>query len=646
MSNAIQTKSKILIVEDMAIVAEDLRLKLKRMGYDIVGTVESGDLAIRQAFENNPDMILMDIQLKGRTDGIEAAEKIRYRQNIPIVFLTGNTDQETVQRAKLSEAYGFIVKPFDERELHATIEMALHKHSMERQQVEHRQWLTTVLGSIGDAVITTDVKHRVTYLNPAAEILTGWLNEDAFNLDISVVLNLISEETKEAIDCPTRQAIKENKVIWVEEGLLMLSKSGKELFIEDSAAPLVNFTGEVNGAVLTFRNVTEKKELQSRLKQSQKMEAIGRLAGGIAHDFNNLLTVVLGYSDMVLDNLYPEDENYRKIEIIKQSGERAAKLTAQLLAFSRKQVLRAEILSLNSIVAEMIPILTRLIGEDIELTANLSKNLKLISVDSTQIEQILLNLIANARDAMPKGGKVIIETANVFLDENYTAHHFETAPGHYVMLSVSDNGEGISGEVKANIFEPFFTTKEVGRGTGLGLATIYGIVKQSGGNIWLYSEKNVGTTLKIYLPVVGESDLAETFENNFTYLKSEQEASSKTILVVEDEQMLRELTSEILQNGGYNVITAASGSEALEICRHQEKSIDLVVTDVIMPGMNGSEFVKYLKASRPGIKTLYMSGYTNDVIARHGILESDILFIEKPFTTNLLLRKIREVLAT
>jgi two-component system, cell cycle sensor histidine kinase and response regulator CckA len=637
-----QINSKILIVEDMGIVAEDLRLRLRSMGYNVIGTSASGEQAMRKINLDCPDLVLMDIRIQGAMDGIETAEKIRRTYDIPIIFLTGNADNETLRRASVSEAYGFIVKPFNERELQATIEIALHKHSSEREKNEQKQWLTTVLGSIGDAVMTTDLFHYITYLNPAAEALTGWSNEDAVNHEISEVLNLVSEATREAIMSPTRLCIERNEVIWVEESLILISKAGKEIYIEDSAAPLVNYDGRVNGAVLTFRNVTEKRELEARLKQSQKMEAIGRLAGGIAHDFNNLLTVVLGYSDMVLRSIPADDINYERVDVIKQSGERAAKLTAQLLAFGRKQTLKPVVLDLNETVAGMQQILNRLIGEDIEMNITLGKNLGMVKADSSQIEQILLNLVANARDAMPNGGKVTIETNNVFLDENYVAMHPETLPGRYVMLGISDTGEGISPEIQANIFEPFFTTKDVGRGTGLGLATVHGIVKQSGGNIWLYSEKGLGTTLKIYLPLVQDLDAPEITEQNYT--ASVDKPNTETVLIVEDEEMLRELATEILDFGGFKVLTAAKGDEALEICKNHPGEIHLLLTDVIMPEMNGRDLAERAQVLRPNIKVVYMSGYSNETITHSGIMQEDVPLIEKPFTTNLFLNKVREAL--
>ena len=645
MNTAIKlTKPKILIVEDMGIVAEDLRLRLRKMGYDVVGTAASSEVALEKVMREMPNLVLMDIRLEGSRDGIETAELIRSEFNIPAIFLTGNTDQDTLRRAKASEAYGFITKPFNENELKVMIEIALHKSAVERERTHYRNWLTTVLGSIGDAVITTDLEHRVTFLNPTAESLTGWANADASGRDIADVLQLIDEETRESLVSPTRLAIERNEVYSYEKSFKLLQRNGAEIFVEDSAAPLINSDGEVTGAVITFRDVSEKKELELRLSQSQKLEAIGRLAGGIAHDFNNLLTIMLGNSELILRHLPKEDRNFNRIDQVKQTAIRAARLTSQLMAFSRKQILRPQVLNLNLIITEMQSMLTSLIGEDIIFSMQLADDLNSTKADPSQIEQILLNLVANARDAMPTGGRLVIKTANVMLDENYVDRHPQTAPGSYVMLSVSDTGEGIPAEVQANIFEPFFTTKELGRGTGLGLATVYGIVKQSGGNIWLYSEHGVGTTLKIYLPTVFTEKAGDAAQeaNSSRHFQSARQA--KTVLVVEDKDNIREIVREMIELGGYQVLTAGSGSEAIKICDENPETIDLLLTDIIMPEMNGYEVGKKVRRLRPDMKVIYMSGYGSDVISRGDLLEKEDLFIEKPFTSNILLAKIDEAL--
>jgi PAS domain S-box-containing protein len=415
-------------------------------------------------------------------------------------------------------------------------------------------------------------------------------------------------------------------------------KDGTIIDVEITAHELT-FYGRPAQIVLAY-DVTERRTLEEQLRQSQKMEAVGQLAGGVAHDFNNLLTVITGYSDLTLRRLDKESPFRSSLEEIKKAGERAASLTRQLLAFSRKQVLQPKVLQLNAIVADVDKMLRRLIGEDIDALTLLEPSLGQIEADPGQIEQVILNLAVNARDAMPQGGKLTIETANVYLDNQYARWHTAILPGHYVMLAMSDTGCGIDAETQVRMFEPFFTTKEQGKGTGLGLSTVYGIVKQSGGHLWVYSEVGKGTTFKIYLPRV--DGITERDEARDTLVELPQ--GRETVLLTEDEEQVRQMIRMILETGGYRVLEAASGEEALTLYNQHEDQIDLVMTDVVMPQMSGRELAQSLEILHPGIKVLYMSGYTNDAIVRHGLLGQEIAFLQKPFTPDVLMRKVREVL--
>jgi PAS domain S-box-containing protein len=394
------------------------------------------------------------------------------------------------------------------------------------------------------------------------------------------------------------------------------------------------------GSVLAYVvDLTERRRLEGQFLQAQKMEAVGQLAGGVAHDFNNLLTVILGYADLLASKLEPGSHKLEELDEIRTAAERAASLTRQLLAFSRQQVLERKVLDVNHLVAGTEKMLHRLIGEDVALVTAFSPALHRVYADAGQLEQVIMNLAVNARDAMPRGGKLTIETANVDLDDTYARRHTTVRPGSYAMIAVSDTGAGMSDETLAHMFEPFFTTKERGKGTGLGLATVYGIVKQSGGSVWVYSEVGKGTTFKIYLPVVEEGVAVEP-----TPAEPVSLAGSETVLLVEDEKSVRALSRSILERYGYTVLEAGSGKEGLEVARQFPLPIHLVLTDVVMPEMGGTDLASQLETLRPGVRVLYMSGYTDDAIFRHGLLTKGRSFLQKPFTPEALARKVREAL--
>jgi len=416
-------------------------------------------------------------------------------------------------------------------------------------------------------------------------------------------------------------------------------KDGSVITVEITSHSIPAPDGQVvyEGVVV---DVTQHRTLEAQFRQAQRLEAVGRLAGGVAHDFNNVLTAITGYSDLLLEDLAPEDPKRPDVEEIKAAALRAAALTRQLLAFSRKQVFQTKVLSLNEVVETLDKMLHRLIGEDIKLEHVLAPALGAVRADPGQLEQVILNLAVNSRDAMPSGGKLTIETANVDLDEAYAREHTGAAPGPHVMLAVSDTGVGMNEETLAHIFEPFFTTKEQGKGTGLGLATVYGIVKQSGGYVWAYSEPGRGTTFKIYLPRV-EAALDSAVP---AAAPPPVAGGRETILLAEDDPSVRAVVSDVLAQKGYRVLRAPDGQAALEMARGQEAQIHLLVTDLVWPGMTGRELAESLKAERPDVRVLYMSGYTDDAVVRHGVLEEGMPYLQKPFTPRALSAKVREVL--
>lgn len=409
--------------------------------------------------------------------------------------------------------------------------------------------------------------------------------------------------------------------------------------IEVSASPLARENDAVTLAVETVRDVTELSHLKALFLQAQKMEAVGRLAGGIAHDFNNLMNVVIGHSEMLLNRTESDEQVRRGLENILRAGERAAALTRQLLAFSRKQIMEPQILDLNSLLENIDMMLRRIIGEDIRLLTVRGKPLGLVNADMMMMEQVIMNLAVNARDAMPDGGTLTIETKSVELDDNYVRMHHGARPGRYVMLTVSDTGTGMTPEVKARIFEPFFSTKETGKGTGLGLSTVFGIIKQHEGYIMTYSEPGIGTTFKIYLPMV-DAKAEPTAKTAHAVIPK----GSETILLVEDDEGVRTMASMMLEELGYTVIQSSSGDAALELLSRHSGKVDLLLTDVVMPEMNGRHLAERVTDMRPGIKVMFTSGYSDNVLADRGVLVPGIHFIQKPFTSSALGRKVREVL--
>ncbi len=405
--------------------------------------------------------------------------------------------------------------------------------------------------------------------------------------------------------------------------------------------PLRNENGRCEGAICMALDVSDRKKLEEQLRQAQKMEAVGRLAGGIAHDFNNLLMVIQGHAELLTDRLKPGESLRRNAEQIQEASQRATSLTRQLLAFSRKQMLAPVVLNVQAVVTDMGKILRRLIGEDVELATVNAPDLWRVKADRSQIEQVIMNLAVNARDAMPRGGKLTIETANVEFDNSYSRAPMVLMPGRYVMLAVTDNGCGMDADTQAHIFEPFYTTKEKGKGTGLGLATVYGIVKQSGGYVWVYSEVGKGTTFKIYLPSVEEEDAPKEIRQAAASLPR----GTETVLLVEDEEGVRDLAKEYLEICGYKVLVAEDGHSALDIVSKHSGPIDLIMTDIVMPGLSGSDLAQKIATVRPGIRVVYMSGYTDHAMIHHGVISSDVLLLQKPFTMSTLAHKLREALA-
>ncbi len=635
------TRPQIMVVEDESIVAEDMKAMLEGFGYAVPAVAFSGEEAVKKALDTQPDLVLMDIVLKGQMSGVEAVEHIRSRCNIPVVYVTAYADEKTVRRAKVTEPFGYLLKPFDARELQTTIEIALYKHQMDKKLQESEQWLSTTLRSLGDAVLSTDTQGYITFMNPRAEVLTGWTQAEAFGRHVVEILLVRHETTQALAENPIVKVLQEGTTIdLADHNLVLVARDGSERPIDDSASPIKDDHDNIVGAVLIFRDITDRRQLQEQLVQAQKMEAIGRLAGGVAHDFNNLLTVISVYTELLLSRRNRHDQLERYATEIKKAVDNATALTSQLLTLSRKQMLQPRVLELNALIGNMAEVVQRLLGQATELIIIRGARLGYVNVDPAQLEQVVLNLVMNARDAMSQGGTLTIETADIEWEELQARRYSGAHPGPYVMLAVSDTGCGMDATTRSRLFEPFFTTKSGGRGTGLGLSIVYGIVSQSGGHIEVDSAPGRGAMFRVYLPRIEKLAVAQ--KPSASAMKLEQ--GSETVLLVEDEDEVRAAVCESLRMRGYTVLKARHGKEALMICRRHEGPIHLLLTDVVMPQMTGPKLAQRIFLLRPEIKVLYVSGYTSDALAQRNMMDPGTAFLQKPFTPDMLARQVRAVL--
>ncbi len=498
--------------------------------------------------------------------------------------------------------------------------------------------LFALLESAAQAIIGTDRHGRIVLVNDRTEQMFGYSRSELLEATIELLL----PESLRAVHIRHREDYFEHprtRPMGTGMELSGRRKDGSDFPVEVSLSAL-----DVEGAVYGIAfvsDISQRKTLEEQLTHAQKMEAVGRLAGGVAHDFNNMLTVIAGYNRMILDELSPVDPLRGYAEEILKAADRAGALTNQLLAFSRRQIMQPRVISVNAVIEQTEKMLRRLIGEDIQLSIGLKADTGNIKADPNHIAQAVVNLAVNARDAMPTGGRLTIETGNSHIDETYVRTHMGVKPGEFVMIAVSDTGIGMDSATRQRIFEPFFTTKERGKGTGLGLATVYGMVKQSGGDIWVYSEPGTGTTFKLYFPRVQEPP-ADVLAGGPEKTKTTE---GETILLVEDEKAVRDLTSRILQKLGYKVLPAASGEEAIRLGHAHAGRIALLLTDVVMPNMSGRQVADALSQIQPGIKVLFLSGYTENTVVHHGVLDSAVDFLPKPFSREVLGQKIREILA-
>ena len=627
----------VLLVEDSAADAALLVRELERGGFRVSATRVDSAAKLADALPSRSwDIVFSDFTLPGFS-GLAALDTVKQHDpDVPFIFVSGTIGEDRAVEAMHDGANDYILKNNLTR-LTAAVRRELRESQNRRERHRAEERLRALFDSALDAVVTMDAAGTITGWNAQAERTFGWTAAEATGRILGDLL--IPPQYREA----HRRGVAEflatgaGPILGKRIEITALRRDGREFPVEltVNAARL----GEDWLFSAFLRDITERRQLEHQLRQSQKMEAVGLLAGGVAHDFNNILTAIFGYTDMLAEDLPPDSPGRADVKDIRTAAERAAALTRQLLAFSRQQVLEPVVLSPNALLQDFDKMLRRIISEDVVLTLALAGDVGNIRADAGQLEQVIMNLAVNARDAMPQGGKLLIETGNAELSEQYAELHQPVIPGQYVMIAVTDTGTGMTADVKARVFEPFFTTKQKGKGTGLGLSTVYGIVKQSDGYIWVYSEPGRGTTFKIYLPRVDARPHRASSPRIHAILEG-----TETILLAEDDAMLRPLAAGLLTKLGYTVLAAEHSGEAVNVALHHRGPIHLLVTDVVMPGGSGRELARTLAEQRPDMKVLYISGYTDDAIVRHGMLEPGLSFLQKPFTPAVLARKVRDVL--
>jgi PAS domain S-box-containing protein len=626
---------RVLMVEDSEDDALLVLRELRAAGYDLTHERVDTAAALEAALQRHPwDLVIGDYSMP-HFSGTAALAMLRERGlDVPYICVSGTITEELAVAAMKAGAHDYITKGHLKRLLPA-IERELREARARATLRATEASFATLVEHAPVGIYRSSPEGRFLAVNAALVRMLGYESAaDVLALDMGRDVYADAAERQRLVE---RDSYSDRQYDNVEA--TWKRRDGRLLTVQLSVRAVRSGAGQVEYYETFVRDVTDQRRLQQQVLQSQKMEAVGRLAGGIAHDFNNLLTVITSYSDLLLEDLAPGDAKRDDLEQVRKAADGAAALTRQLLAFSRQQVVEPRVVSLNTVVEGLQKILRRVIGEDIELTTALAPDLGAVRADVGQLEQVLMNLAVNARDAMPTGGRLTIETANVEHDPDYARDREAAAVRRFAMLAVSDTGCGMDEATKARIFEPFFTTKEPGKGTGLGLATVYGIVKQAGGFIWVYSEPGQGTSFKIYLPEVDA-----TAERVTAVAGARVPGGTETVLLVEDAAAVRAVTKQVLERQGYTVLEAADGEAALQLAQRHRGPIHLLLTDVVMPRVSGRELAEQLTRSRPDMKVLYASGHTDDSVVRHGILELGTAYVQKPFSPESLARKVREVL--
>lgn len=640
-------RTRVLVVEDEAIVAADLAGKLVELGYEVAGIATDGEEALMLACRECPHLVLMDIRLEGPLDGIEAAQAIRLRVDVPVIYLTAHSDPATLERAKLTGPFGYVLKPFEERDLATQIELALYKHKAERQIREQREWLRVLLASIGDAVIAADAHARITFINRVAESLTGWSAEEAEGRPLAAVFRLVEEQADNPLKETNSYAWGDDTTLSPTEYTALISRDGRRVPIENCAAPILDSAGQVLGEVIVFRDVTERRHteeerqsLKARLHQAQKLEAIGTLAGGIAHDFNNVLAAILGYTELALEELPADSRSHKHLHHVLNAVHRAKDLIGQILVFSRQGEAHArEPVFVAPVVKEALRLLRATLPTTIEIRQEIAREPNMVLGDPSQLHQIILNLCTNAAHAMREHGGVLeVTLGRIELDGSTVAEHQGLRPGSFVKLTVRDTGQGMDSATVERIFEPYFTTKKFGEGSGLGLAVVHGIVRRHEGSISVRSEPGKGTTFEILLPGIADSP------RHMQVGLPPVPRGTERILVVDDEAPLASLIQQLLALLGYRATALSNSLEALDLFRSDPYGFDLVITDYTMPHMTGMSLAKQMMDIRPDIPIVLCTGYT-EMIDEATARESGIrAFFMKPVAQRDIAILIRRIL--
>ena len=626
-------KIKIMVVEDESMVMEYIIQNLRFLGYTVVANANSGEEAIEKAGKNKPHLILMDIRLKGKVDGIEAAGHIRNRFHIPTVYLTSYSDDKTLARAKLTVPLGYLMKPFERSELKSIIEVAIFKHRMDLKLQESENKFRSVFENSLDTIYIARKDGRIQDINKVASRFLGYSIEELLKLNIT---QLFSKPNERRIF----QSALEKKG-YIKDFEISLSKKDQTPIVGLTSATVAkDENGNITGYHGIIRDITETKRLEEQLLQAVKMGAIGRLASGIAHDFNNLLTIIIGYTETLFK--YVQDHQGKiNIDKILKAGEKASLLIKKILAFSRKQESYPVVVNINNVVGELEAIARSSIGENIEIETRLSSDVGKIYIDTSQLEQVMMNIIVNARDAMPDGGKIVLMTQNFTFNDKFIRSYAGAKKGNFVELNITDTGTGMSKTVLDKIFEPFFTTKKREEGTGLGMATVYGIMKQNKGFIYINSQLGQGSTFRVFFPRVSQ---AEGLKEVSMEKRQDLNFKEKTVLLVEDEENVLDLAKSILESLGFHVFAVSNGEDAIKTAKLYKENLDLLFIDVVLPGVGGKDVAEKVTKLHPETKVIFSSGYPEDYIFDKGLDVKKVAFVKKPYNEAIIPEILKKVL--